>query len=151
VAAVAPPSFTSADVWVVKSAGTSVACLDDFTLNETYGTIVFDSSDSGTAASPVVIGSYGTGNATISAGDGFGLWAANVSGFTVQDLNFVGTWNATSGTGSNVAMGVVVANTQPGNTKLDTIKIDDVDASGFKWAGISVEGDNGKSGFTNVR
>ena len=59
-----------------------------------------------TAASPVTIGSYGTGRATLNAGDGFGLFARNVSGFAVQDLNFVGTWNALAATGTNAAHGI---------------------------------------------
>jgi hypothetical protein len=39
-------------------------------VNETFGTVVLNANDAGTSASPVTIGSYGSGRATINAGDG---------------------------------------------------------------------------------
>src|SRR4051812_40058018 len=43
-AIVAPPSFTSADVWVTKKGGTANLFVDDFALNETFGTMIFEAS-----------------------------------------------------------------------------------------------------------
>ena len=99
-AIVAPLNFDYCDVWVTKGAGTSVLYADDFSLNETTGTIVLTSIDAGTSSSPVTIGSYGNGRAIFNAGDGFGLWAQNVSGFSVKDLVFDGTWDGLSATGT---------------------------------------------------
>jgi hypothetical protein len=150
-AVVAPSTFDSVDVWVTKADGTSVLYVDDVTLNETYGTLVFNSSDSGTASNPVTISSYGTGRAILNSGDGFGLSALDVSGFQVKNLVFDGTWDGLTATGTNAASGITINNNQSGDTKLNFIRIDNVDVSGFKWAGIDIQGDNGKSGFNDVR
>src|SRR5207253_921383 len=120
-------------------------------VNESFGTLVFDANDSGTAANPVTIGSYGSGRATFNVGDGFGLWAQNVGGFSVHDLVFNGTWDGLSATGSSAASGVVFSNNLPGNAKLSYLRVDDLEAANFKWAGITVDGDNAKAGFADVR
>jgi hypothetical protein len=148
---VTPASFDFADVWITKDAGTSVVCIDDFTLNQTSATLLFESSDSGTASNPVTIGSYGSGKATINAGDASALVARNISGFSVRDLNVVGTWDGLSGTGGSGGSGIVIANSLSNDAKLDYIRIDHVDASHFQWQGISIEGDNAKAGFRDVR
>src|SRR5205823_13247708 len=101
--------------------------------------------------SPVTIGSYGSGRATLNAGDSYGLWAANVGGIAVKDLVFSGTWDGLSASGTSVTSGVEFVNTLWGNTKLNYIRVDDVDVSHFKWNGITFEGDNGKSGYSDVR
>ena len=150
-ALVAPPTFDSAEVWVTKDAGTSVLCVDDFKLNESYSTIVLDSTDSGTAALPVTIGSYGSGRATLNVGDGYGLSGYNVSGLVIDDLIFAGTWDGLAATGTNGGSGIAISNRLSANAKLDYIRIDNVEARNFKWAGISVSGDNGKAGYRDVR
>jgi len=48
-------------------------------------------SDGGSASDPIVIGSYGSGRATIASGTSVGLWALGTSGITIENLNFVGT------------------------------------------------------------
>src|SRR5207249_7672550 len=97
------------------------------------------------------IGSYGAGRATINAGDGYGLWARDIEGFVVNDLSLAGTWNGLNSTGANGGSGIAITNRKSGDVKFNYIRIDDVDASGFKFAGISVSGDNSKSGYNDVR
>ena len=110
------------------------------------GGLVFTAEDAGTPAQPVVVGSYGGGRATVSAGAGDGLSATNVTGFVVQDLAVVG-----AGPSGNGGSGVRFDNNLPGNVKLPHLRVDRVDVSGFGRYGITVGGSNGKSGFRDVR
>ncbi|MGQ0766718.1 MAG: right-handed parallel beta-helix repeat-containing protein, partial [Gemmatimonadota bacterium] len=110
------------------------------------GQIQFTSSDAGNAASPIVIGSYGTGRATINAGNGTGLSIYNTSGFEVRNLNFIG-----SGRTTNTGSGVSVYTDLAGSASLPWIRIDSVDAGGFGYYGVSVGSWNGTSGFRDVR
>jgi hypothetical protein len=151
IAAVAPDTFTLARVWFTKRSGSSILYVDDFQLNQTTGTVILNAADSGTPANPVTIGSYGSGRATINATDGYGLWGDNVAALLVQDLNLLGSWNATNGTGANGASGLVVSNSLADNAKLDFIRINNVDAAGFKNAGIRIEGNSFKAGYRDVR
>jgi hypothetical protein len=147
---VSPSSFAYVDVWVKKEAGTSVACADDFSLTDA-NTLVFDANDSGAASSPVTVGSYGTGRATVNAGDALGLVATDVAGFVLQDLNFTGTWDGLAGTGTSTSDGLIFISDLANNAKVNSVRIDDVDVSRFKWQGISFRGRNVKAGFTDVR
>jgi len=108
---VAPPAFDSAVVWVSKRGDSSGFLVDHLALQQIPNGLVFDASDSGTSAYPVTVGSWGPGRATINARDGIGLWAGNVSGFAVDNLNFTGSWNASTGSGSNAGVGIDFANT----------------------------------------
>jgi hypothetical protein len=146
----APTPVLYADVWATNSQGTSVLYLDDVSVAESQ-VLRFDATDSGTAASPVMIGSYGTGRATLNAGTGSGLLAENVAGFDVRDLNFTGIWNGLAGTGTNGGSGVQVVNTLPGAVKINYIRLQNLDVSGFKSAGVVVLGQQQKSGFDDVR
>ena len=110
------------------------------------GRLVFTAEDTGTAALPVTVRSYGGGRATIAAGAGDGLSATNVAGFVVQDLALAG-----AGAASNAGSGVRFDNNLPGNVKLPHVRVHRVDASGFGRYGITVGGSNGKSGFADVR
>ncbi|HYO10707.1 MAG TPA: choice-of-anchor Q domain-containing protein [Tepidisphaeraceae bacterium] len=109
------------------------------------------SSDSGTAADPVTIGSYGTGRATINAGNVTALKATNVAGLVVRDLNFVGTWDGLSGTGTSTSDGLVFISNLANNAKINHVRVDNVDVSRFKLTGIAVRGQNVKAGFTDFR
>jgi len=116
-----------------------------FAGGETFsGTISLDASDSGTATNPIVIGSYGTGRATISSGNNYGLSAYNTAGITVKDLIFTG-----SGALVNTGRGISFYTDLPNNVKLDHINIDNVDVSGFDH-GVSIGSWNGSTGYTNV-
>lgn len=145
----APRAVLYADVWATNSQGTSILFLDDVSVTESQA-LRFDASDSGTAANPVVLGSYGAGRATISAGTGTGLLAENVEGFEVNNLNVTGTWNGLAGTGTNGGSGVHIANTLAGGVKLNHVRVQNVDVSGFKSAGVVVVGQQQKSGFNDL-
>ena len=61
------------------------------------GTLSLDASDAGTAAAPIVIGSYGTGRATIRTTSGAGISVYNTSGVSIAGLAIVGGAGSTSG------------------------------------------------------
>ena len=114
--------------------------------NQTFrGNIVFDEYDLGTAAKPVFIGSYGNGKAIIDAGDGSGIKVLNSQGFHVSNLILKG-----NGADKNQGSGISFVNSLRGEIKLDFIRIDSVDAYGFGWWGILVDGSRKKSGYRDV-
>ncbi|GAA3825130.1 right-handed parallel beta-helix repeat-containing protein [Streptomyces phyllanthi] len=108
------------------------------------GTLSFGSTDAGSAANPVVIGSYGTGRATILASGTAGITIYNTAGMEIRDLVLVGSFASYSSQG-----GLNIYSDLPGNQKLDHLVITNVDASGFK-NGIQIGGGNGSTGFRNV-
>ncbi len=110
-----------------------------------YGTLFFDAFDRGTAASPIRIGSYGTGRATIQAGEGDGIFAYNTAGFVISNLNVRG-----SGADANDGAGIIFYTDLPGGAKLDSVTLSKLDASGFLHAGVEIGAWNGTTGFTNV-
>jgi hypothetical protein len=117
------------------------------------GTLSFGSDDTGTSTSPITVGSYGTGRATINAGTGKGLSLYNTAGFVIGNLIFVGGWNAGTQSG-NTDSGVELYMDINGATKLSYIRIDNLDVSGFKSCGIIIgswPADGSKSGFSDVQ
>jgi hypothetical protein len=110
------------------------------------GPLIFDSADQGTETNPIVITSYGIGRATIEAGDGPGLFAHNTAGIFLSQVNFIG-----AGRTENSAEGVFFYNELPGDIRLGTIHIDNIEVSGFGKNGIVIGGWNGQSGFRDVQ
>ncbi len=112
------------------------------------GTLWFDPGQPGAAqlAGGISIGSYGSGRATINAGDGAGIYAHDYGGFNISNLNFTG-----SGASTNTSSGIDFYNDLSGNTKLSHVYIDNVDASGFGDTGVILGGYNGASGYDDVR
>lgn len=114
---------------------------------ETFsGFLYFDDNDTGNATYPIVIGSYGTGMATINSSTNNGFFAYNTSGFVIKDLIFTGADGAT-----NYKYGVFFYNDLAGNIKLPYIRIDNVKASGYANGGIVLMGYNGSSGYDDIR
>jgi hypothetical protein len=109
------------------------------------GKLSLSASEIGTAASPIVITSFGSGRATINAGSGDGLSAYNTAGYRIANLNFVG-----AGSTVNTGNGIVFYTDLAGNVKLDYLQIDNVDISGFGGGAIIVGSYNGTTGFQNV-
>lgn len=112
------------------------------------GKLQFNSASQGTPALHLVVGSYGTGRATILAGTGAGIYAENVGGLDIRDLNISSPDRLL-----NTESGIWIRNTLNGNVKLNYLRILRVDVWGFGKHGIFVEGkpsDNSKSGFTDV-
>ena len=107
------------------------------------GTIALDATDRGSPSAPIMVTSYGSGRATIRAGNGSAIYAYNTAGITVTNVNAVGNGSASSG--------IVFYADLPGDVKLDTIRIDTVEVRGFGRDGIEIGSWNGATGFRNVR
>ncbi|MCJ7693449.1 MAG: hypothetical protein MUO22_08555 [Sedimentisphaerales bacterium] len=111
------------------------------------GSIYLDASDAGTAASPVVISSYGTGRATIYPTDANGFYAYNCAGLDITDLVFVGPGQADA----NGNYGLFFENDLDNNVKLEHLYLDNLDISGYYERGIFIFGSNvSNSGFKDV-
>jgi len=113
---------------------------------ETFsGGLVFGSS--GTAASPIVVSSYGTGRATIQGDfEEIVLYALNCAGYEISDMIFRGSGN--TGNQDNLDFcGIKFYNTS--GVELEYVRIDNVEVSGVRGWGIVFDGDNFK-GFRDV-
>jgi len=112
-----------------------------------YGSLSFNAADSGTALLPVTVCSFGAGRATINSGNQTGLYAYNCAGFIIEDLIFIGS-GRTDSQGKN---GIAFYNDLDHDVKLDFIRINNVDVSGYHQTGIALGGGSGLSGFKDVR
>lgn len=95
------------------------------------------------AATPLIIGSYGTGNATINGGASGGFYALNMGGITVQDLVFLGNG------GSNASNGVWFSTTLTSTAHFSGVSVLRCTVSGFGQNGIIISNDvaTGTSGY----
>jgi len=110
------------------------------------GNLYLDGGEGGSPATPIVVGSYGSGRATIYAGDGTGILVLNASGIEIRDLFVVG-----SGSTTNTGNGIFFFVDLPGGVKLPYVRIDSVDAVRFGEAGVLVGSNGDGSGFEDVR
>ena len=121
-----------------------------FHANQTFkGNISLSDAETDASDEPITFGSYGNGSATIDAGTGAGFFAKNQGCVQIINLNFVGT-----GIERNNSSGIWFVNTLPEHKKLRYIRIDSVDVSGFKHAGICIAAepiDESWCGFSNVQ
>ena len=120
------------------------------------GGLYFDPLDGGTNAAgalvePIRLSSFGSGRATIDAGDSFGLFGFNNGGFEVSDLIFRGSGVSDDGATSNTADGIGFFNDLGGGVKQSRVHVDRVDVSGFGGYGFSLGGFNGNAGYDDVR
>lgn len=109
------------------------------------GNLIFDANDAGTSQSPIIVGSYGSGRATLSAGSGDGITIHDTAGFFLSNLNIQG-----AGPGVNTATGVDLLNDLPGVVHLSHVYMDSVDVSGFGFVGIGIGSTTLTGGFTDV-
>ena len=111
------------------------------------GTLKFDSNDAnGGATAPVTVSSYGTGRATILAGEGHGIDIYNTAGFKISNL-------IVQGTPGEKNTGIQFYTDLSGDVKLDFAEITNVEVHGFKEYGIlfgSWNGSVNNTGYTNV-
>jgi len=95
------------------------------------GCLKLEPDSSGTQERPIIITSYGFGQATISAGNGSALVLKNSRNIEIRNLRLVGSGrkagNTTSGLMADGVEGLVV---------------DSVEVSGFQKSGIFIEGSN---------
>jgi len=110
------------------------------------GQLVFTKTDTGQAAHPIQIGSYGTGNATIvaSGGNGSAIVVYDTAGLDLSGLTIVGESTARA-----TGIGINLFNDLPDGHRLAHVQISDVDVSGFVY-GIGIGSGNQTSGFRDV-
>lgn len=116
------------------------------------GGLTFNARSQGRAARPIVLGSFGKGHATVQAGEGTAIRLYNTAGFRIENLILRGDWDAEKQSG-NAGSGIELFNDKNGAVTLDFVRIENIEASGFKQAGFRIGGlpaDNSKSGFRDV-
>lgn len=101
-------------------------------------------SDGGSSSNPFVIGSYGSGKATISSGQGDGIWVLNSTGVTIENLNIVGS---PGNTGSQD--GIRIENFTS-NSVRSGFTINDCNVSGYAEGGIVFGSDSSSEGLNDV-
>ncbi|MEZ4829573.1 MAG: right-handed parallel beta-helix repeat-containing protein [Bacteroidia bacterium] len=111
------------------------------------GSLYFSGANSGTAAAPLFIGSYGTGRATILAGTDNGIEVMNCAGIQIKDINVVG-----DGRALNDQHGILFYSFLNYTQAYDYISIESVEVSGFNRGGITIFADPvfSDSGFKNI-
>ncbi|MEO7297212.1 MAG: right-handed parallel beta-helix repeat-containing protein [Verrucomicrobiota bacterium] len=118
-----------------------------FAAGETFdGKISLDSGDRGTASNPITVSSYGEGRAIISSGTDNGFYAYNSAGIIVSNINFIG-----AGAGAGNKDGVAFYCDLPGDVKLASVVVENVEVSGFGNSGLSIGSWNNLAGFRDVR
>jgi hypothetical protein len=100
--------------------------------------------DGGSSSDPVVVGSYGSGKATLDSGTGIGLWALNTTGLTIKDLNFVGTPGSTA-----TQDGIRIENYTGGGVR-SGFTVTGCSVSGYAEHGIDFGSDAANEGLNDV-
>jgi hypothetical protein len=112
------------------------------------GQLSFNTGDTGLPDNPVVVSSFGAGRATIHAMSGTALTVRDCGGFEVSNLVIAGP-GLTDQAGEN---GISFYNDLDDNLKLEHIRIDHVEVSGFYHKGISIGASHQSgSGYTDIR
>ncbi|WP_224490084.1 immunoglobulin-like domain-containing protein [Robertkochia flava] len=109
------------------------------------GQLKLDENDGGDPTRIISVSSFGTGSATIAAGNGIGIWIENGEGIAITRLHIQG-----SGMETNSRSGILLRNTLEGNYKLSNIILSKLEISGFGVDGITISGLSGNSGFDKV-
>ncbi|MFK7748462.1 MAG: T9SS type A sorting domain-containing protein [Kordia sp.] len=109
------------------------------------GNIYIESTDGNSASSPLQISSYGTGKATIDAGNNFGIYVYNSQGVIIDNLIIQG-----SGLATNTNSGILFYADLPGDVKLDNIQIRNCEVFGFGLYGIAITSYANNTGYSNV-
>jgi hypothetical protein len=112
------------------------------------GGLLLEAEDAGTAAAPVVIGSY-DGRAVLDAGTGSGIVVRNAGGVHVTGLTVVGSGQVGTDLRGD---GVLFYTDLDGGVRLPAVAVTDVDVSGFGNVGVEVGAWNASwSGYASVR
>jgi hypothetical protein len=110
-----------------------------------HGALRLGPREAGHASAPVVVGSYGSGRATISASGASAITVYDTGGVEIQNLALIGDRAAFTEFG-----GIKLFSDLPDDRKLDHVAISDVDVTGFAM-GIDIGGGQGATGFRDVR
>ncbi|MEU5656690.1 right-handed parallel beta-helix repeat-containing protein [Streptomyces sp. NPDC047737] len=108
------------------------------------GTVTVKQNEAGDTRSPVLIGSYGDGRATVEASGGPGISVHNTAGVEIKDLTVIGR----SGTRAD-AGGINLYNDRPSGGRLGPVELSGIDVSGFA-VGVAIGGKDEKAGFRDV-
>ncbi|NUP17505.1 MAG: right-handed parallel beta-helix repeat-containing protein [Streptomyces sp.] len=108
------------------------------------GTITVGGDEAGSAEQPVILGSYGSGRATIVATDSAGISVHNTAGVEIRDLVLRGR-----GTARSHQAGVNLYHDTSDGGRLRHVTVSDIDASGFQ-VGIGVGSTHAGTGFADV-
>ncbi len=122
----------------VSSASLSAGDKVLFQGGQTFSGNLKKTSGSGTAADPITISSYGSGDATLNGGTGNGIYLYNVGGYVISNLNVVGTSGGSSQDGMRLEA----------NAKVGPITVTGCSVSGFYAAGILLLADKSGAGFS---
>jgi lysophospholipase L1-like esterase len=114
------------------------------------GNIEFDNNDGNSSSKPMVISTYGTGQATINTivTNKCGFKATNTQGFKISNLKFIGPGN-----GTQKDIDGVLFFTNNASGYLSNIKINNCQVSGFGYCGIRFYSNwdvNVKAGYKDV-
>lgn len=112
---------------------------------EFEGSLLLNENDANDSDNPVRISSYGTGKATIKAGDNIGIYAYNTAGIIIDNFIVAG-----SGINSNQKSGIYFYNDLEGNKKLDLVRVTNCEVYGFREYGIVIGAWNGNSGYNDI-
>ena len=112
---------------------------------DTFSGTALAPAQSGTLASPITFGSYGTGQATLSNGSasGWGILIYNVGGFVIQNLTITGTGTLNSSAYSGIWIVSQGAGQLPGFT------ITNCTISGWQY-GVAWGASAATDGFSNI-
>ena len=113
---------------------------------ETFpGNIYLSSSDGNSATIIFTISSYGTGRATINAGNSYGISAYNTQGIRIENLILNG-----SGMSTNTQDGLSFYADLTGNVKLKGLSFDNIEVRNFGKTGVKIGSWNGNTGYENM-
>ncbi len=118
---------------VLFEAGTSFA-----------GNLFLSAEDAGTSNAPVILGSFGTGRATLLAGRSTGITVENAGGIVIENLIVIG-----AGRTNNTGYGILCDNLLTNGQRLGPLRLANVETRGFGIFGILVAGYH--AGFEHVR
>lgn len=106
------------------------------------GQLAIGANMPGRASKPIIVGSYGTGKATITRSSGTVVEIANQGGLIIQDL-------IVTSTGTSWA-GLLAYNDLVGNVRKERLVLRRIEATGSTTAGIMVGGNNNASGWAGL-
>jgi hypothetical protein len=109
------------------------------------GDLTLTAADAGTSASPMTVGSYGTGVATIAGGKTDAITVTDAGGINILNLDLVG-----SGPTVNKGSGIDLMNNKGSGNRIGNITINNVAVSGFGFVGIGIGSTSVSTGFSNV-
>lgn len=109
------------------------------------GSLMLQLEGQGEVDRPVRLDTYGSGRATIVAGDGTGVYVPDAGGVTIADLRVVG-----SGVGRNDGDGISFHIASPG-MRLRGLRLRNLEVRGFGRWGVAIGSGARRAGYEDVR